>query len=73
MTIASQNVRGRCISFKIARPDSSQNFMDTVKTICWTCLCIQLNNTVVFSKHTYIKFIKSPKQKKSQQLTESTE
>ena len=29
---------------KIARPDSSQNFMDTVKIIYLTRLCIQKEN-----------------------------
>ena len=33
---------------KIARPDSSQNFMNTAKTIDLTHLCIEINNTVVF-------------------------
>ena len=33
---------------KIARPDSLQKFMNTVKTMDWTCLWIQINNTVVF-------------------------
>ena len=34
--------------FKIARPDSSPNFMDTVKTINLTRLCKQITNTVDF-------------------------
>ena len=33
--------------FKIARPDSSHNFMDTAKTIYLTRLGIQITNTVV--------------------------
>ena len=35
-------------SLKITRPDSSQNFMDTAKTIFLSRLCIQISNTVVF-------------------------
>ena len=47
--------------FKITRPVSSQNFnMDTEKTIDLTHLCIEINNTVVFSNHTHTKL---PKQK----------
>ena len=33
--------------------------MDTAKTMDLTCLCLQINNTVVFfSNHTHIKLIK---------------
>ena len=46
---------------QIARPDSSQNFMYTAKTINLIRLCIQINNIVVFSNHTHIKFIKKSK------------
>ena len=45
--------------FKITRPDSSQNFMNTVKTIDLTHLCIQINNTVV--NYTHIKLTKKSK------------
>ena len=48
---------------KIGRPDSSQNFMDTAKTIDLTRLCIQINNTVVFANHIHIKLIKDFKKK----------
>ena len=48
------------LMFKIARPISSQNFMETAKTIDLTHLCIEINNTVVFSNHTHTKL---PKQK----------
>ena len=52
------------IQFKIARTDSKQNFMITVKTIDLTGFCILINNTVVFfSKHTHIKLIKKSKTK----------
>ena len=51
------------MKLKIARPDSLQNFMDTVKTIDLTHLCIQINNTVVFSNHAHIKFIEKFKTK----------
>ena len=49
--------------FKIARPNSSQNFMDTAKTIDLTRLCIQIYNTVVLSKYTHIKLVKKSKTK----------
>ena len=42
--------------FKIARPDSSQNFGQH-KTMDLTILCIQKGNTVFFSNHTHIKQI----------------
>ena len=42
------------------RPDSSQNFMDTAKTMVF----IQINNTVVFTNHTLIKLIKKSETKK---------
>ena len=46
-------------TLKIARPDSSQNFMNTAKTIDLTHLCIEINNTVVFFfNHSCIKLIK---------------
>ena len=38
---------------KIARPDSSQNFMDTAKTTDLTRLCIQIINTVVSQSYTH--------------------
>ena len=37
--------------------------MDIAKTIDLTCMCIQINNTVVFSDHTHTKLIKNSKQK----------
>ena len=40
---------------KLARPNSSQNLMDTAKTTDSTCLCMQINNTVGCSYHTHIK------------------
>ena len=40
------------------RPDSLQNFMDTVKTTDLNHLCIQIKNTEFFSNHTHIKFTK---------------
>ena len=48
----------RALLLKIARPDSSQNFMDTVKIIDLTSLCMQINNTAVFSNQKHIKLIK---------------
>ena len=45
-------------TFEIDRPESSQNFMDTAKTVDLTCLCMQINNTAVFFNHTHIKRIK---------------
>ena len=36
-----------------SRPDSSQNFMNTVKTIALTRLCIQITNTVFFQSYTH--------------------
>ena len=46
------------LQVKIARSGFSQNFMDTAKTKDLTCLCLQINNTVVFfSNHTHIKLI----------------
>ena len=44
-----QIVWRRGLQFKIARPDSSQNFKDTAKTIDLTRLCLQITNTVVIS------------------------
>ena len=41
------------IDLKIARHDSSQNFMDTAKTIDLIRLCIQVTNTVVFQSYTH--------------------
>ena len=41
------------IDLKIARPDSSQNFMDTAKTIDLIRLCIQVTNTVVLQSYTH--------------------
>ena len=38
---------------KIARSDSSQNFIDTAKTVDLSRLCLQKTNTVVFESHTY--------------------
>ena len=55
-------VEKQCL-FKIARPNSSQNFMDTAKTIDLTRLCIQIYNTVVLSKYTHIKLTKKSKTK----------
>ena len=51
------------INFKIARPDSSQNFMDTVKITDLTRLCIQKNNIVVFSNDKHVKLIEKSKTK----------
>ena len=36
------------LKVKIARSNLSQNFTDTAKTMDLTCLCLQINNTVVF-------------------------
>ena len=58
-----QNYCSRIVLVKIARPDSSQNFMDMNKTIDLTCLCKQITNAVVFSNHTHIKRIKKSKSK----------
>ena len=44
-------------TLKIAGPDSSQNFMNTAKTIDLTRLCIQKNNTVGFFQYTHMKLI----------------
>ena len=33
---------------KIAISNLMQNFMNTAKTMGFTCLCLQINNTVVF-------------------------
>ena len=53
-------------SFKIARPDSSQNFMNTAKTVDLTRLYMQINNTIVFfSNHTHThtsNLLRNPKQ-----------
>lgn len=39
---------------KTARPDSSQNFMHTAKTMDLTSLCIQINKTVaIFQSNTH--------------------
>ena len=57
-------------SFKIARPDSSQNFMNTAKTVDLTRLYMQINNTIVFFSnhtHTHIKLIKKSKTNPRQQ------
>ena len=49
-------------SFKIARRDSSQDFMDTVKTIDLTR--VDRNNQCSrFVNHTHIRLIKKPKTK----------
>ena len=48
---------------KLAKPNSSQNLMDTAKTTDSTCLCMQINNTVVFSNHSHIKLVKKFKAK----------
>ena len=34
-------------TFEIDRPESSQKFMDTAKTVNLTRLCMQINNTAV--------------------------
>lgn len=45
----------------IARPDSSQKFMDTAKTVDLTYLCMQVNNFVVFfSNHKQIEIESTP-------------
>ena len=41
------------IDLKIDRLDSSQNFMDTAKTIDLIRLCIQVTNTVVLQSYTH--------------------
>ena len=53
--------------FKIARPDSSHNFMDTAKTIDLTRLCIKITNTIVFPIIHTSNLSRNPKQKTSQQ------
>ena len=53
----------RALLLKIPTPDSSQNFMDTVKIIDLTSLFMQINNTISNQKH--IKLIKNPQQNMS--------
>ena len=70
ISLLSQDLISRDVSInvkvlQIARPDSSQNFMDTVTTMDLTRLCMQINNKVVFSNHTHIKLIKKSKTKKT--------
>ena len=40
--------QGNPLLIKIARPNSSQNFMNSAKTMDLIRLCIQINNSVVF-------------------------
>ena len=55
------------VKLKIARPDSSQNFMDMAKTNNLTHLGIQKTNTVVFLFIHTSNLYKNPKQKTCQQ------
>ena len=48
------NISGLLDMIKIARPDSSLNFMNMAKTMDLTRLCIQMNNLVFFfQSYTY--------------------
>ena len=47
------NISGLLDMIKIARPDSSLNFMNMAKTMDLTRLCIHMNNLVVFFFQSY--------------------